>query len=380
MGGAIFLIQDNGQLMEMNEQEYDSEDILQTLLAKYPNLLAGDQINNAAPRRWLLVSREASLPSEEGGAGRWAVDHLFLDQDAVPTLVEVKRSTDTRIRREVVGQMLDYAANAVVYWPVERIRAQFEATCQTQGLEAEQVISDFLDPEATPEEFWQKMKTNLQAGKVRLVFVADKIPSELQRIVEFLNEQMDPAEVLALEVKQFIGQGLKTLVPKIIGLTAAVQEKKSSGSREAKQWDEESFFQDLESRRGIEEAKVARKILEWTKARQLRIWWGKGKKDGSLFPILDYRDKHYLLFAIWTYGRVQIQFQMIRKNLPFSDEQKSMELLRRFNEIPAVSLTSDTINRYPSIPLLLLGDGPMLNQFLGIFDWVIQEIKSESKN
>jgi len=28
-------------------------------------------------------------------------------------VVEVKRGTDTRIRREVVGQMLDYAANAV---------------------------------------------------------------------------------------------------------------------------------------------------------------------------------------------------------------------------------------------------------------------------
>jgi hypothetical protein len=32
----------------------------------------------------------------------------------VPTLLEVKRSSDTRIRREVVGQMLDYAANGVV--------------------------------------------------------------------------------------------------------------------------------------------------------------------------------------------------------------------------------------------------------------------------
>jgi hypothetical protein len=378
MSGAIFLIQDNGQLMEMNEQKYDSEDILQTLLAKYPNLMAGDQINNEAPRRWLLVSREASLPSEEGGGDRWAIDHLFLDQDAIPTLVEVKRSTDSRIRREVVGQMLDYAANAIVYWPVEKIRAQFEATCQVQGLEAEQVITDFLDPETDPEEFWQKMKTNLQAGKVRLVFVADKIPSELQRIVEFLNGQMDPAEVLALEVKQYMGQGFKTLVPQIIGLTAAVKEKKSGGSRESRQWDEPSFFLDLASRRGIEESKVARKILEWTQTRQLRIWWGKGKRDGSLFPILDYRDKHHLLFSIWTYGRIQIQFQMIRKNLPFSEEQRSMELLRRFNEIPAVSLTSDTINRYPSIPLLLLGDDATLNQFLGIFDWVIQEIKSSA--
>jgi hypothetical protein len=26
-------------------------------------------------------------------AGRWSLDHLFLDQDAIPTLVEVKRGT-----------------------------------------------------------------------------------------------------------------------------------------------------------------------------------------------------------------------------------------------------------------------------------------------
>jgi len=53
------------------------------------------------------------VPSIDGGGDRWSADHLFLDQDAIPTFVEVKRSTDTRIRREVVGQMLDYAANAI---------------------------------------------------------------------------------------------------------------------------------------------------------------------------------------------------------------------------------------------------------------------------
>lgn len=58
------------------------------------------------PQRLLLVSREVGLPSDVGGVNRWSVDHLFLDQDAIPTLVEVKRSSDTRIRREVVGQML----------------------------------------------------------------------------------------------------------------------------------------------------------------------------------------------------------------------------------------------------------------------------------
>jgi hypothetical protein len=142
------------------------------------------------------------------------VDHLFLDQDAVPTIVEVKRSSDTRIRREVVGQMLDYAANAVVYWPVETIRAEFEAHQE----DPQQRIADFLgDTETEEVEFWQKAKTNLQAGKVRLVFVADVIPAELRLVVEFLNQQMDPAEVLAVEIKQYIGGTLRTLVPRVIG-------------------------------------------------------------------------------------------------------------------------------------------------------------------
>ena len=131
---GIYLIQDSGDLVEMTERPYESEELLQRLLARYPNLLAGEQMDRTSPRRWLLVRREKEVPSEDGGAGRWSVDHLFLDQDGVPTLVETKRSSNAReLRRLVVGQMLDYAANAVAYWPVEDIRSQFEATCREAG-------------------------------------------------------------------------------------------------------------------------------------------------------------------------------------------------------------------------------------------------------
>ena len=220
MSGGIFLIQEDGKLVEMKQQPYDSEALLQELLAKYPNLLARDQMDGAEPRRWLLISREMAIPGEEEGGGRWSLDHLFLDQDAIPTLVEVKRGSDTRIRREVVGQMLDYAANAVLHWPVETIRAQFEKTCEQLSLDPSNEQARLLGEGADSESFWQNTKTNLQAGRVRLVFVADEIPSELRRVVDFLNGQMDPAEVLAVEVKQYIGQGqLKTLVPRLIGQT-----------------------------------------------------------------------------------------------------------------------------------------------------------------
>ena len=110
---VVFVRQD-GRLRELARSEFTSEDVLQSLIADHPHVLAGAQISGdpSRPIRWLLVRREAGIPDAEGGSARWAVDHLLLDQDARPTFVEVKRSTDTRIRREVVGQMLDYAANA----------------------------------------------------------------------------------------------------------------------------------------------------------------------------------------------------------------------------------------------------------------------------
>ena len=304
VGGGIYHIQDDGELVKMNERGYDTEILLQGYLACNPDLLAGDQIDSAVPRRWLLVAREAPLASEEDGAGRWSVDHLFLDQDAVPTIVEVKRSTDTRIRREVVGQMLDYAANGVVYWSVDRLRAQLEA-----NPESEQAISDLLeDLDADPEEFWQKVKTNFRDGRVRSIFVSDKIPDELRRIVEFLNEQMNPAEVLAVEIKQYVSQdsNLKTLVPRIIGQTARAQDSKSDGTRSSRQWNETSFFEELESQ--VPEATMpARAILKWTENSVNRVAWGKGPKYGTFKAMLDHQGSAYKLLEVWTDGYLYIQ-------------------------------------------------------------------------
>ncbi len=43
MSGRIFLLDGDRTLRPMEEEPYDSEDLLQTLLADHPDLLAGDQ-------------------------------------------------------------------------------------------------------------------------------------------------------------------------------------------------------------------------------------------------------------------------------------------------------------------------------------------------
>lgn len=234
MAGKIFLLSKDESLSEVEEAEYPAEAVLQELLAKHPSLLGGHEMTPKEPRRWLLVSREMGVPDAEDTGNRWSLDHLFIDQDGTPTFVECKRSSDTRGRREVVAQMLDYAANGVRYWSVDSIRQKASETSQDAGRTLDEDVLNLIESK-NPEEveiFWNTFQRKLQSGEVRLVFVADEIPPELKRLVEFLNEQMQRVEVLALEVKHYVGLNQKVLVPRLVGRTetAIIQREQGTSS------------------------------------------------------------------------------------------------------------------------------------------------------
>ena len=77
---------------------HQSEDALQQLLATAPDLLPGAE--TGLP---LAVAREFPV-----SAGR--IDILGVDVDGEITLCECKLATNPGIRREVVGQLLEYAS------------------------------------------------------------------------------------------------------------------------------------------------------------------------------------------------------------------------------------------------------------------------------
>jgi hypothetical protein len=347
MAGNIYLIENDGKLRAMVEQPYANEELLQKLLEDYPDLLAGDAVDTPTPRRLLLISREIGVPDEEDGYDRWSLDHLFVDKEGVPTLVEVKRSSDTRIRREVVGQMLDYAANAIVYWPIEMIRSKFEITCDKQGKNSIQVIAEFLggDPsdDASQEAFWNLVKTNLQAGKVRLVFLADKIPTELQRIVEFLNRQMDPAEVIAIELRQYVAEGFKTLVPRVLGQTAVPPPP----TGERRHWDEASFFANAREKQGLGEQQLAavQKLYEFSKKHADELTWGTGKTRGSFNPKFQHISNKSL-YSVYSDGTLSLNFGWL-------DDEKASEyretLSREFPRITGLTISNG--GPYPVVPI-----------------------------
>jgi len=373
---SIFRITSDGELETVHEAAVVNEERLQALLANYPDVLAGNQISQAEPRRWILVSREIGVPDADDAASRWSLDHLFLDQDGIPTLVEVKRSVDTRIRREVVGQLLDYAANAAVYWKIAEIRAALDQRCSEDGISVEEHLAERVgvDPEDA-DDYWSAVETNLRAGRMRLIFLANEIPNELRRIIEFLNAQMAPAEVFGVELRQFGHEAGAVLVPKIVGRTAVAERSKATGRRIERQWDEESFFAELAKDRDPREVDVAKRLLDWGKLRYPKIRWGRGAKRGYFYPMYGPTIFDSSMFGVATYGRLVIGFVALAEQPPFDAEDLRFEFLRRLHRLVPNSISDHELSAWPSITLADLVESNCIDRLLDEFQWVFDQIK-----
>jgi hypothetical protein len=325
-----------------------------------------------------LVKREQAIATDEIGATQWSIDHLFLDQDGIPTLVEIKRQSDSRIRREVVGQMLDYAANCATYWSIDMLQTSFERTCEAAGQSSEAVLSELIGPEQRNSEFWERVKTNLRAGRIRMLFVADVIPLELRRIVEFLNQQMDPAEVLAIELRQFAGKNLKTLVPMVFGQTQEAATRRS-GSAPGQRWDEQRLFDKLQKTVGPEELNVAKQIFDWMKEGGRTLGFGTGRENGSVYPI--YRPNGMSVNPVYlsSDGKIWLQFGSLQNKPVFGALDSRRELMDRFSAIDGVTFVDADLAKYPCIPLGKISSDPGgLSKFLSALNWMDGQITHSS--
>src|SRR5438309_664967 len=95
---GIFAIQD-GNLTVAARAPFENEDVFQKALADHPEVIAAGATTEAGDSRLLLVRREKGVANSRRGTEVFSVDHLFVDSAAVPVVVEVKRSSDTRLRR-----------------------------------------------------------------------------------------------------------------------------------------------------------------------------------------------------------------------------------------------------------------------------------------
>lgn len=354
MASCIFLI-NNNELTRLNQTPYQSEDLLQQLLAEHPDLLAsvaGEQ------GRLLCISREFGVPEKQAGPDRWALDHLFVDTEGVPIFVETKRASNTQLCRDVVAQMLDYAANGVAFWSIKTITETFSKSCGDPDAR----LAEFLNDSET-EDFWRRVDANLRAGRIRLVFVADQIPAELRRIVEFLNEQMPRVEVLAVEIEQFADpSGIRTLVPRLIGNTQRAAAAKSVDGK-LEPISEEEWWDTFREKYGDTAALCAERLAAWFRSNgflvrvtnaqdavQVRVTQENGK---PAFPFYFRRGT----------GMFDVALTYLKSTAAYQPDQVRQRLLDRLREIPNTHFTAKNPGGWASTPVSDLAD-PTVSSYL----------------
>jgi len=96
----LFILE-GGKTRVLEEQGFDNEKLLQDVLEKFPEFIALDDLGVVEP--FIVIGREVKTP-----AGY--IDVLCIDGDGVLTVIETKLARNAQIRREVIGQVLEYVA------------------------------------------------------------------------------------------------------------------------------------------------------------------------------------------------------------------------------------------------------------------------------
>jgi|GEM_PF-6818717 len=307
----IYMLGDGTHASPLKRLQCRDEDReLQSLLEKNHHLLPSDQIDPENPPQWLLIKREMPVTDPATGIERWSIDFLFVDHMAIPTLVECKRCNDTRSRREVIAQMLEYAANGHHYWTA----ADLQAKAQEVAGGAEQLdawITRNRGGAGDAAEFFNAVIANLRKATMRLIFFLEESPNELRSLVDFLNGQLKETEVLLVEARLYESANGRIVVPWLFGYTeearVAKRESRAQAAGRVSERGEAAFAAAIDDAGlGSEVRSAIRILLEaWPTIGINATRWSYGVNAILVFPtVLPKRG----LFQVGRNGDIQFYF------------------------------------------------------------------------
>jgi len=319
MGSNVFLIDDQGGLNPLDHTPFEKERQLDSYVENYPQLLASALSTDEDELRFVLLERQAGIDdSDAGRSGRWAADAIFLDQTGTLTIVEDKLSHNPEIRRKMVGQMIEYAANLLDTFTVDGVRERLAQTHEDVDAAIAHLLGEpelfEADTNAT-EVLWRNVERNLQAGAIRMVFVADRLPHELRRIIEFLNQYMNPMEIVGVQISRMRDGakpgGAEVLVTSVIGKTE--RGGKVPPPPKPPPWNKDTFFSELSNSVGEDDVGIVKRLLACCESSGGEIGWGAGATTGrfsSRWPAVCHRS----VLSVTTDGHLNFHFGGLHGN------------------------------------------------------------------
>ncbi|WP_159802747.1 hypothetical protein [Arthrobacter zhaoguopingii] len=152
----------------------------------------------------------------------------MVDQAGGLTIVECKLASNRQVRREIIGQMFDYAS---AFWRMSMDEFEERWFKRTGKSLTDSMVS--VEP-----GFATAVAANLSEGRFNIVLAVDAINTDLKRIVEYLNATSGPAtSVIAVEYKRMISEHTEILLPTTYGEELA-SAKAADSERAQGRWTE----------------------------------------------------------------------------------------------------------------------------------------------
>jgi len=174
---------------------------------------------------------------------------------------------------------------------------------------------------------------------MRLIIAADSIPSELRRMIEFLNNT-SKFEILGLEVALYSDEKEpenKYLIPTLLGASEQARGRKIITRS---QWSETRFFDIVKENLLPEIVKKINDLYDFVnKLTDEKIYWGTGKEVGSFTGKLDIDNHLYSILSVYTDGNISINIGWNHKRLTelesLSTQQLTnlVDLLKKFKKV-----------------------------------------------
>lgn len=234
------IVQDtDGNSRVLPSRTFKYEEILQRKIAELPSLLPLETVSDE-PVSHLTIGMEWP-------AGTGKADIILIGSDAVLTIVETKLSRNPEARREVVAQVLEYAAY-LSEWTIYEIQQRAEEFFHTddcpldyRNKSFDEVLEGFVqDSEESVDSLKASIERNLRQGRIRLIVAVDEVSEQAQKIVTFVNAYSS-FDIYLLQVSEFEDKdGRLTLVPSLYGYA-----RKVSATRSSRQWDWEKYESEL---------------------------------------------------------------------------------------------------------------------------------------
>lgn len=300
------------------------EDALQFIFENYPEILPGHQIAAGAddPPRFVLLRREMPVGSS------WSLDHLYVDQYGIPTLVETKLSQNPESRREVIGQIVEYAASADSMWTAPLIRERASKYWQDRGETLENVLEREFGPDLDLDVFWSLVDTALRQHNLRLIIAADEIRPEVRRMIEYLNREMRNAQVLGLELECYAEDDQSVILsPRLIGQSSQILEQKNS-SRNNTTWNESKLKEAFSEIQPHLRGERLIKVLEWAVGNNVTVF---SPATNPAFGILGKAGLR--IVSLYGTGEIYALFELRRYESFAADRQKLMNVLQAMGMI-----------------------------------------------